>query len=386
LFFIIALLLVGIAPRAALAWAPTRIGGRVAERGDSSLIFVGRRPDGSVDFGYKASSDLKTPGAWSSWQPLGGVLSSQPVTVVNANNKVAVLGRGTDNRFYFRQEIAANSNAFADWTAIEQPGVPGLVGDPALVRLGDGRLSVFGTGSDGAIYQSTQVSQGGAWSSYSSLGSPANVRLTKSPVVAISANGALVVFAQAVNLNDNALWIRQQSAAGGPWMDWVSLGWRLQYTKPADAIAVNYDALNRLTVVVNNAGATVSSSRQKSANSTTWTPWVNTATGRHGGSRPAAPRNDDGRITVFFAANDNGTMLSVQRQTAPGADTWTDWTEYTQSNVSSSPVAITDVNGRIHVFALDNSSMLHEAVQMDRNSDVYTDWSTGYINEMLSGL
>jgi YD repeat-containing protein len=360
----------GIAPGAALAAPPARIGGRVADVGDTSLILVGRNLDGSVEIGQKKASSLYGgPQAWT-WGGLSGVLSSQPVTVVNSNNKLIVFGRGTDNRMYFRQQTTIGDlSSFAGWDVIDSGTNPssGFRSDPALVRLGDGRLEVFGTANDGSMYTSTQITQAGSWAGWSSLGKPGTTTLVSSPVVAINANGALSLFARG---NNNELWTNQQTSAGGAWRGWTSLGWALQNINTSrDCIAVDYDSNGRLVAIVNNAGGTVSFRVQSSPSGINWNAWGNLIGGAHGNTRPAVARNADGRLTVFFWA-DYGTSLAYESQTAPGASTWNNWTD-AYPKVTSSPVMFVDANGIIHAFALDASGYPREMIQSSANASTY---------------
>lgn len=369
------------APRDAVAAAPTRLGGRVADRGDGSLILVGRDTGGSVGITYK--TNLSGSGsAWAPWKSLGGSFASQPVALVNSNGTVIAHVRGNDNRLWYAQETTAGSRSFT-WTVIPQGSTPTFIYDPASVRLGDGRIAVFATGADGRVYQSTQVTRGGSWSAYEDLGKPTSKVFDRSPVVAINGNGALSVFSHG---SDYGLWMKQQTAAGGSWGAWTYLGGMLNSGYPSDFISVNYDSANRLIALVNDAGSTVHTLRQTSPSSTTWTTWTHLLGGAHGGSRPAAARNDDGRITVFFYGN-YGTSLYLKSQTSPGASTWTgpEWTSFT-TPVSSSPVTFTDYRGIIHVFALDGAGILHEAVQTAVNAASYSDWTAGSLGVLLNGL
>jgi len=359
-----------IASRAALAGPPARIGGRVADVGDGSLILVGRLPNGDVAIGQKKGSSLYAgPQAWG-WYGLAGVLASQPVTVVNANNKLIVFGRGTDNRMYFRQQATIGDlSSFVWWDVIDSGTNPsgGFRNDPALVRLGDGKLEVFGTANDGSMYTSTQNTIAGSWAGWSSLGKPGTIKFVSSPVVAINANGALSVFARGSN---NELWTNQQTAALGAWRGWSSLGGALQNINPTrDCIAVDYDSNGRLVAIVNNAGGTVSFRVQSFPSATTWNAWGTLLGGAHGNTRPAVARNTDGRLTVFFWA-DYGTSLAYQSQTAPGASTWNNWTD-AYPKVTSSPVMFDDWNGIIHVFALDASGYPRELIQTSANANTY---------------
>jgi hypothetical protein len=368
---IVSLALVAMAPSAALAQAPLRIGGRLADRGNGTLMLVGRNANGTVTFTEKPNP---SGSSWPMWYSLGGGVSSEPVTLVNANSKAIVFARGTDDRMYFRQETTAgDAGSFAWWDVIDSGTNPGFRGNPALVRLGDGRLSVFGTANNGALYQSTQATAGGSWSGWTSHGAPGSVTFNGSPVVAVNANGSLSVF---VRGSDGAAWVRQQ--VSGNWVNWASLGGTLQNSDTSiDAIAVDYDANGCLLLAVNNADGTVSVRSQSFPSSTTWKAWANLSPSSRGSSRPALARNYDGTLTLFFWANSNYGLTYIT-QTAPGATTWSAWFGYS-SSAGSSPVAITDWGGLIHVFQLDTSTYLHENLQAGRNSYGYWDmWDTAH--------
>ena len=89
----------------------------------------------------------------------------------------------------------------------------------AVVTNKDGRLEVFGRGTDSALWHISQISAGGGWSAWNGLGGG----LTSNPAVAVNSDGRLEVF---VRGTDGALWHIWQTSAGGPWstVGWVSLG------------------------------------------------------------------------------------------------------------------------------------------------------------------
>ncbi len=103
----------------------------------------------------------------------------------------------------------------------------------AAARNVDGRLEMFGVGTDQALWHIWQtVPHGGPWSAWASLGGA----ITSEPAVAVNTDGRLEVFARGT---DNALWhIWQTVAHAGPWSAWASLGGSIT-SEPA--VAVNTD-------------------------------------------------------------------------------------------------------------------------------------------------
>ncbi|MGL4514819.1 MAG: M12 family metallopeptidase [Lacipirellulaceae bacterium] len=112
--------------------------------------------------------------------------------------------------------LSSGDIATANWLANSQTasGFASLGGvittDPTVSRNADGRLEVFARGTDNALHHIWQNSAGGGWSGWNSLGGG----LTGNAAVAINHDGRLEVF---VRGTDNALWHRWQKTAGGAW-------------------------------------------------------------------------------------------------------------------------------------------------------------------------
>src|SRR5207245_10803994 len=73
--------------------------------------------------------------AWSSWESLGGVLTSAPA-VTSWNGRLDVFVRGTDQGLWHR-----TSNG-TTWTAWESLGGV-MSADPSAVSWGAGRIDIF---------------------------------------------------------------------------------------------------------------------------------------------------------------------------------------------------------------------------------------------------
>ncbi|MBC8089471.1 MAG: hypothetical protein H7Z40_19575, partial [Phycisphaerae bacterium] len=141
-------LVVGSTSAAHAQLAPSRIGGRLATRGDGTIVMFARGMDGSMSFSQRIGFTGTGSNVWEAWRPLGGFLNSQPVTVMAADSRMSVVVRGGDNQLYEKRELSARSKTFGEWVTIPQfdaagAAVPPFEGDPAQVRTSNGRLAVF---------------------------------------------------------------------------------------------------------------------------------------------------------------------------------------------------------------------------------------------------
>src|SRR5205085_4815291 len=94
-----------------------------------------------------------------------------------------------------------------DWSNWDPLGKPptiiGVVPLPAVRVNDDGRLEVFLAGSDNALWHIWQVAPNGTWSNWESIGRPPNIGSISSPSVGAEEDGRVEVF---VTASDNALW------------------------------------------------------------------------------------------------------------------------------------------------------------------------------------
>lgn len=367
--------------------APSRIGGRVATRGDGTIVIFTRATNNSVHFAERIGFTGAGGAVWPSWFPLGGFLRSQPVAVMNADSRMLVVGRGSDDKLWQRREDSARSKNFTEWAQLPHldgagAAVPLFKADPILVRTDTGRVSAISVAADGSAWESRQSSSGGVFGRYVRIGKPSPGLFGMTPVVSLNATGGLILFAIG---GDRAVWFCTQPASSTSWSSWSSLGIGVR-SSGADAMAIGVNANGRVSLFINNTAATVSYRTQTTVGGTSFSPWVNLPGGAHGASRPAVMRNSDGRLSVFFFANGGGgTSLAWQSQTSANANTWSNWVSV-HSPATSSPVAINDVNGRIHLFALGNNDMLSEVTQTVANGTTFTPWANGLLGGPFLGF
>jgi hypothetical protein len=187
---IAAQLLAGTGP-AAYAWGDARIG-----------VFVTGTNKGLYHISYDAS------GPWSSWQNLGGVLTSSPAATSPTSGVIDVYGRGSNGALYQKEY---KNNGWLSWESLSGKITPGT--GPAACSWGPGRLDVFVQGTDGALWYKAWT--GSTWSSWQYLGG----KLTSSPAAA-TALGTSRIDAF-VRGGDNGLW---QKTLNGVWSGWTSVG------------------------------------------------------------------------------------------------------------------------------------------------------------------
>ncbi|MFD3542262.1 matrixin family metalloprotease, partial [Streptomyces sp. NPDC058662] len=104
---------------------------------------------------------------WLGWESLGGALSSDIATGVNADGRIEIFARGTDNAAYHKWQITANSNNWTRW----EPLGGALTTNIATARNADGRLEIFARGTDSAAYHKWQITaNSNNWTRWEPLG------------------------------------------------------------------------------------------------------------------------------------------------------------------------------------------------------------------------
>lgn len=152
-------------------------------------------------------------GVWSAPADLGGKIVGAP-GLAQAGVLLSVFGRGTDGALWGKFRAATG---WSSWQGLG--GV--LSAGPAAAGWSDGRVDVFVRGTDDALWTRTRQPNG-SWTGWTGLGG----RLDASPSAAAVGPGALSV---AVVGSDHAVYRR--SRAAGAWSGWARLG-GLTYSAP----------------------------------------------------------------------------------------------------------------------------------------------------------
>ena len=259
------------------AQSPVNTGPAVASWGSGRLdVFARGTNDGLYQKTYT------TTGGWSSWQSLGGTLTSSPAATSRNPGGLTVFVRGPDGGIWYRDYMAGS---WGPWAPIG--GSVAANTGPAVASWGSGRLDVFVECTNGALYQKTYTTTGG-WSGWQYLGGT----LTSGPGATSRNPGGLTVFFRGT---DGAIWYRDYVA--GSWGPWASIGGSVAAnTGPAVASWGS----GRLDVFVECTNGAL---YQKTYTTTGgWSGWQylgGTLT-----SGPGATSRNPGGLTVFFRGTD----------------------------------------------------------------------------------
>jgi hypothetical protein len=170
----------------------------------------------------------------TSWQSLGGVLTSRPAATSWSPDRLDAFARGTDNQLWHRW-FSGNQ-----WSAWEPLG-GSLTSGPGAVSWSAGRIDVFARGTDNQLWHRWFGSN--QWSGWEPLGG----LLTSSPAAASWSAGRLDVV---VDGTDNQVWHRWFD--GNQWYGWEPLGG----STTSDPAAASW-APGRLDVFIRNADGTM---------------------------------------------------------------------------------------------------------------------------------
>ena len=211
------------------------------------------------------------------------------------------------------------------WSSLGFPPHTTIVSGPSVGVNVDGRLEVFVGGGDGNVWHIWQTTAGGAWSNWTSLGSPyhssGQLIPPVSPIVSVNLDGRLEVF-----VCDSKLWHIWQTTAGGAWSNWTSL----------------------------DAPPNIGLSTQV-----------------------AARGNHDGRLEVFAIGRDDGNTWHIWQNTPGGA--WSDWASLgapPNYNLAQDPIQLVveaNSDGRLEVFVVDDF-LWH--VWQNTPGGAWSDWAS----------
>jgi len=316
--------------------------------------------------------------ATSNWTSLGtpGNISANPSIGKNDDGRLEafVWTVGVDaaqDLWHIWQTTTGGS--WGTWSSLGHPPT-GLIleGSPIVVQNDDGRLEVFATGPDNALWHIWQVAPNGSWSTWNSLGKPAGTSYIMNPIASQNQDGRLEAF---VFGSDNALWHIWQTTAGGSWGTWFSSG-GLASSNPAiyrPFVRKNDDGRLEIFVTIEtvdepfgtNPTAALWHIWQVAPNGT-WSNWASLGTPTTGGlSGPSVRKNDDGRLEVFTIASD-GALWHIWQTTTGGV--WGTWsslgTPSGSVNAFGDPFVAENDDGRLEAFAVGSDGALWHTWQV----------------------
>ena len=313
---------------------------------DGRLEAFARGTDGAVWHRWQTAPNS----GWSGWDSLGGVITTEIAVANNQDGRLEIFARGTDNALWHKWQTAPNSG----WSGWDSLG-GSITGPAAAGRNADGRLEVFARGTDGAVWHKWQTAPNSGWSGWASLGGV----ITTEIAVANNKDGRLEIFARGT---DNALWHKWQTAPNSGWSGWASLGGIL-----TSNIALGSNADGRLEAFVRGTDNALWHMWQTAPNSG-WSGWASL-----GGiltSDIAVGRNASGRLEAFVRGTDNA--LWHMWQTAPNSG-WSGWASL--GGVLTSNITVgSNADGRLEAFVRGTDNALWHKWQ---NMPFLTGESTG---------
>jgi len=338
--------------------------------GETATITVGPNT-WNVQRIYSKTDDIKTNGA-------SYCLASSPFTIpslpggpvgfavalstavagaCNVDGRLEMFGVGTDNALWHIWQTAPHAATWSAWGSLG--GV--ITSEPAVALNTDGRLEVFARGTDNALWHIWQTAPHAAtWSAWGSLGGV----ITSEPAVAVNTDGRIEVFARGT---DNAVWhIYQTAPHTQAWSAWESLGGVIS-SDPV--VAVNSDA--RLEVFARGTDNAVWHIYQTAPHTATWSAWESL-----GGvitSDPAAAVTSDGRMEVFARGTDDAVWYIYQ--TVPHAEPWSAWGSL-GGVVTSDPAVALNSDGRLEVFARGTDDALWHSYETAPNAGTWSAWGS----------
>ena len=149
---------------------------------------------------------------WHYWVRLNGTLSSDPVAVSWGVNRLDVFARGQDLALYHTWSTDGGVN----WNYWERLGGT-LASNPTASTWGVGRIDLFAAGQDKALYHMWTTDSGANWNYWTRL----NGTLSSDPAAASWGNQRLDVFAAG---QDKALYHTWSNDGGTNWNYWQRLG------------------------------------------------------------------------------------------------------------------------------------------------------------------
>ena len=259
---------------------------------------------------------------WTSLgQPASNITLSSPHAVQNADGRLEVLLNGSDGKLWHIWQTSPGKD-WSNWASLNNPPNTNSFSVPTAARNADGRIEAFSVGSDGALWHIWQTTPGNGWGNWFSSGRPSSsVGMVEDfTCVEINTNGRLEVFTTGT---DGALWHIYQLAPNGNWSNWTSL------EKPpntnVNALGTGKNADGRIEVFTIGDDGNLWHIWQ-TAPGGSWSNWFSSGKPAYAFSGTSIPpivsRNLDGRLEVFANGSD-GAIYHIWQHTPGG--TWGGW-------------------------------------------------------------
>jgi hypothetical protein len=310
-------------------------------------------------------------GSFGGWKSVGGFFAGGPAVVRNANNDIAVFGRGADRKVWykvFNDEAAAE----ADWIPL---GGKLLSGRVTVTLDPQGLIHLFARGRDSAVWEKRQFANGteALWGEWTSLGGI----VTSNVAAVVDAEGVTHLFARGV---DGALWMMTQKLEDDgslTWVAWIKSENSVVLSSSATIIA-RLNAQNLVEVIVRGADKAFWHTRQtvNDDRGVVWSPWK--SLGGIFSSAPAVQMNSDSLLTVYGRGPEKGVWYKQQAHhpVDSPSDAWSKWVPL-GGRFSASIDAFTDSRGYVNIFGrgLDKSIWTRGQLYMNHTVGFFGPWT-----------
>jgi len=323
---------------------------------------------------------------WSGWQSLGtppGMSISpgsarKPVVAANGQGPLTGPGRlelfltGSDNALWDNSQ--RSPGVWSGWASLGGS----IVGIPGAGKNADGRIEVFAKGTDSALWHVWQTGTG--WSGFASLGGQVN---EGAPVVGLNRGSGplnnclqVVVLANPDPFTSHYDYLVQNSPGGG-WSGWTSFG---GWQGDGSSLGQNQDGRLELFAIGQNAlsGSNISHIWQNffEAATNSWSGWGSFANPPGGIITPIAAQNADGRLEIFGVAPD-GNIWHIWQVLPNGG--WSDWDTLGAPDPGIGQYANcfvgNNADGRLEVFVVGQDNSLWHIWQTAPNNG-WSGWGT----------
>ena len=203
----------------------------------------------------------------------------------------------------------APSGAWAGWSDL---GTQTCAEQPVVGYNADGRVQVFVRGSDNALWTTWETVVNGAtnnnWYAWTSLGG----NFVGNPAVGYHTSDAIQVF---VRSTSNTVAMIEQTAPNGSWTNWTDMGGNC-YSDPC----VGYNADRTMQLFTRSSTNTVQSNFELTQ--TTWFGWRDYGGSCY--SRPAVGVLGDGTMQIFVRSASNTVKVLSQTGPSGNWGPWSD--------------------------------------------------------------
>lgn len=320
---------------------------------------------------------------------------------VNADRRLEILATAYANEtndVWFLRQNGYGQDQWDQWRSLGSPpggfDPPPGGGEISVARNADGRLEAAVIRYDMTVWHAWQVTPGGPWSGWASLGKSDKAGSRSSgPVLALGANGCLSLLVEIAGV----IWHRRQrSVSRSPWTPWESLGTipgeHVRFDRITPVVDTNVDG--RLEVFFSQFDELWHVWQTTPGGN--WSPWASlgqptemtSETAEGGAGKPIdkhrVGRARDGRLFVFGSLPD-GTVCCRSQQ-FPGRTPWTPWAALPlDPDGHRREIAVGRQNdGRLAVFAMAAAPAQPQPTWLIQQAEQDDTWTTAKIGGMLT--